>query len=198
MITITEDFLKRKRPLDPEEAEEFDEKHKESLGKMMERRDRARAVMDQKATSVADIASVLEIEEEERQRKNAGEGNQKAGPSTKAGLRRQRIAKKKEKAYAAGVAARVANFEKMLSTPDAVYKVEPPQVEKSEDGAETNNQVKVLWTDVQDAHYAQQWPERVRHGELDQTRDHVMPGQKSSHGPGVLAEDSFNEKKAEQ
>lgn len=179
IITITEDFLNRKRPRDPEEAKKFDEEYEGKVGWIMKKKDRARAVMDQKATSVADIAAVLKIQEDEMRNKPE-EAGQKKVAATKAGQKRQRIARRKEKAYAAAVAERIANFEKSLSTSEEVYKIEAPKDEQSD-------LVKIFWNDVQDAHYAESWPDQVRHGELDQSRDHVMPG----HSAG--ADDAFNE-----
>ena len=184
MITITEEFLNRKRPKDPDDAKEFDEKYEGKVGWLMEKKDRARAVMDQKATSVADIAAVLKIQEDEMKNR-AEKGDQKKVAATKAGQKRQRIARKKEKAYAAAVAERIANFEKSLSTTGEIYKIEVPKDEQSE-----SDLVKIFWNDVQDAHYAESWPDRVRHGELEQSRDNVMPGQSQAYASA--ADDTFS------
>ncbi|KAI9928129.1 hypothetical protein ASPWEDRAFT_50596 [Aspergillus wentii DTO 134E9] len=187
MVTISEQFLNQKRPRDPEEARKFDEKFKDKVGWLMEKKDRARVLMDQKATSVADIAAVLAIQEEEI--KN-GFADGKRGYLTRTARRRRRDARTKEEAKAAEQAERVAEFEKALSTPGVEYKIQEPQ------GGEyaLSEGIKVLWTDVHDARYAQSWPEQVRHGELDLTRQHVIPGQKAIYGTEVLADGSFNEK----
>lgn len=90
-------------------------------------------------------------------------------------------------------AGRIANFEEKLSTGDVEYKVEDTS---KDDIALQGDGVKVLWTDLHDAQFAQAWPERVRHGELELTRDHVMPGQKPIYGAEILANDAFKEKQA--
>lgn len=192
MITITERFLDQKRPRDPEQAKEFDEKYQSKLGWLMEKKDRARAVMDQKATSVADIAAVLAIQEEEV--KN-GFADGKRGYLTRTARRRRREARKKEEQYANEAARRIANFEQTLSNNVVDYRVEDTS---QSDPALQGENVKILWTDLHDAQFAQAWPERVRHGELDLTRDHVMPGQKPIYGVEVLADDAFKEKQAEK
>ena len=232
MITITEEFLARKRPADWKKAEEFDEKMKGKVGKLMEPKDRRKAVMNQKATSVADIAAVLKIQEEELFRANqpggevsgeakedsglimegpegewkeageakegeAGEGEAKEQGEpkkekviTKAYLRRQEVAKKKEEIRAQKVAERIESLEKALSWQHGEVKVKVP--ENVNDG-----QVKVLWVDLQDSQYAESWPGSVIHGELNMTRDHVMPGMKN-YGQDVIAMDNFAEKEKAQ
>lgn len=189
MITITERFLDQKRPRDREEAEEFDEEYEGKVGKLMKKKDRARAVMDQKATSVADIAAVIGIQEQEKE-----EAAQKTGPDgeeklakTKAGQKRQRIAKRRAKAYEEAVKERVENFAKALSTPEVEYKIQVPE-------AVQDDQVKILWTDLQDAKYAQSWPESVRHGELRKmSHGHVMPDQRPGYAENVATEDTLEE-----
>ena len=58
-------------------------------------------------------------------------------------------------------------------------------------------QVKILWNDIHDAHYASSWPERVNHGHLERTADHVMAGQKlivpQEVSDDVLANSDFTE-----
>ncbi|KAF9893238.1 hypothetical protein FE257_011662 [Aspergillus nanangensis] len=191
MVTITEQFLNQKRPRDPEEAKKFDEKFSGKLGWLMEKKDRARIMMDQKATSVADVSAVIAIQEEEI--KN-GFADGKRGFLTRTARRRRREARAKEEAKAAEQANRVAEFEKTLSSPQVEYKIQ-----ESEDATASvleNNGVKILWTDVHDARFAETWSEQVRHGELDLSRDHVMPGQKQIYGVEVLADEEFKEKKA--
>ncbi|KAA8652695.1 hypothetical protein EYZ11_007962 [Aspergillus tanneri] len=188
MITITEKFLDQKRPRDPEEAEKFNEKYEGKVGWLMEKKDRARALMDQKATSVADVAAVLEIQEEEI--KN-GFADGKRGYLTRSARRRRREARKKEQAKAEEQAARVASFEQTLSTTQVEYKIQ--EVEDNSKALE-NNGVKILWTDIHDAQRAESWPERVQHGELDLTRDHVIPGQKPTSNTEILADGRFKER----
>ncbi|KAE8154947.1 transcriptional regulation of mitochondrial recombination-domain-containing protein [Aspergillus avenaceus] len=191
MITITERFLDQKRPRAPEEAKKFDEKYADKIGWLMEKKDRARAVMDQKATSIADVSAVLAIQEEEI--KN-GFADGKRGYLTRTARRRRREARAKETAKATEQTERVEDFEKALSSKDVEYKIQEPEASNGIQG----NGVKILWTDIHDARYAEAWPERVRHGELDLTRQHVIPGQKVAYGVEVLADEPFNEKKPEQ
>ncbi|PIG82735.1 hypothetical protein AARAC_006952 [Aspergillus arachidicola] len=191
MITISERFLDQKRPKDPEGAKKFDEKYANKVGWLMEKKHRARALMDQKATSVADVSAVLSIQEEEIAN---GFADGKRGYLTRTARRRRREARAKEEAKAAEQAERVAKLEKTLSTAEVDYKV---QESESTNGVEGNG-VKILWTDIHDARLAEAWPERVRHGELDLSRDHVMPGQKRNYGVEVLADETFKEKQPEQ
>ncbi|RJE23731.1 hypothetical protein PHISCL_03924 [Aspergillus sclerotialis] len=235
MITITEEFLARKRPSDGKKAEEFDKKMEGKVGKLMEPKDRRKAVMNQKATSVADIAAVLKIQEQEfranqpggevseeakeddgliteglesegkeageakekeegeadqGEAKEEGEPKKKEKVITKAYLRRQEIAKKKEEIRAQKVAERIESLEKALSWHKGEVKVKVP--ENVPDG-----QVRILWMDLQDSQYAESWPESVSHGELQMTRDHVMPGMKN-YGEDVIAMDNFAEKEEAQ
>ena len=192
MITISDRYLDQKRPRDPEQAKEFNEKYQSKIGWLMEKKDRAKAVMDQKATSVADVAAVLAIQEEEVRN---GFADGKRGYLTRSARRRRREARKKEEQYANEVAERVAGFEETLSNNVVDYRVEDTS---ENDPALQGEGVKVLWTDVHDARFAESWPERVRHGELDLTRDHVMPGQKPIYDVEVLADDAFKEKEAKQ
>ncbi|KAL4920547.1 transcriptional regulation of mitochondrial recombination-domain-containing protein [Aspergillus aurantiobrunneus] len=201
MITITEEFLNQKRPRNPEEAREFDEKYNDKVGWLMEKKDRARAVMDQKATSVADISAVLAIQEEEIK---DGFADGKRGYLTRGARRRRRAARKKEEAKAKEHAERVAGLEATLSTEQVTYKIQESQdTPVSAENATTTEKaparsaedpVKILWTDIHNAQYAENWPTRVLHGELDLSRDHVMPGQKPIYGVEVLADKVFKEK----
>jgi hypothetical protein len=191
MIMITEEFLQRKRPRDPEEARKFDKEFKDKIGWIMDKKHRARVLMDQKATSVADVAAVLAIQEEEI--KN-GFADGSRGYLTRTARKRRREGRRKEDEVSQRAAEQVDQFEDLISTEEVEYKIEDPQ--GNGEYAVEDNQVKILWTDLHDAQFAESWPERVRHGELEQTRDHVMPGQKRVGGVDVdvLAEDPFAEK----
>jgi Transcriptional regulation of mitochondrial recombination len=173
MITVTEKFLEQKRPRGPKEAEKFNEKFKNSLGLVMDKKQRARVLMDQKATSVADIAAVLAIQEEEI--KN-GFADGKRGYLTKKARKRRREGLRREQELAERAKERVANFEESLSDQRVQYSIEDHQGNK--EYHPEGNEVKIFWADLHDARYAASWPERVGHGELEQTRGHVMPGQK--------------------
>lgn len=191
MITITDAWIDQKRPRDPKGAEDFLEKYKDKIGRIMPKHHRKRAVMDQKATSVADIAAVLKIQEEEVQN---GFANGKRGYLTPTARKRRRAARAKEEQVAAEQAARVAGLEQALSSEVVEYKV---QETADTTGALEDQGVKILWRDLHDARFAEAWPERVRHGELELSRDHVMPGQKGVRSE-VLAEGEFRERTEQQ
>ncbi|KAL2815177.1 transcriptional regulation of mitochondrial recombination-domain-containing protein [Aspergillus granulosus] len=191
MITITEKYLAQKRPRAPEEAKKFDEKYADKIGWLMEKKDRARAVMDQKATSVADISAVIAIQEEEL--KN-GFGIYQRGRLSHNARRRRAAVRRKDAAMATERAERIAKFEEAISTESTEFKVMEPK-ETDADSVEADT-VKILWTDMHDARFAQSWPVRVVHGELDLSRDHVMAGQKSIKGGELLANYGFKEREA--
>ncbi|RAH56149.1 hypothetical protein BO85DRAFT_424038 [Aspergillus piperis CBS 112811] len=191
MITITDAWIDQKRPRDPKGAEDFLEKYKDKIGRIMPKHHRKRAVMDQKATSVADIAAVLKIQEEEVAN---GFADGKRGYLTPTARKRRRAARAKEEAVANEQAARVAGLEQALSSEVVEYKV---QETKDTSGALEDMGVKILWRDLHDARFAENWPERVRHGELELSRDHVMPGQKGLRSE-VLAEGEFRERTEQQ
>ncbi|KAJ0418438.1 transcriptional regulation of mitochondrial recombination-domain-containing protein [Aspergillus carlsbadensis] len=189
MITITEKYLAQKRPRDPTKVKEFDEKYADKLGWLMEKKDRARAVMDQKATSVADISAVIGIQEKEIQ---DGFGEYNRGPISINARKRRAAARRKEAAKAAEHAERIAKFATAISSPTAEMKVMDPKDAGNADPLEVDT-VKILWNDMHDARYAQSWPMRVVHGELDLSRDNVMAGQKAIKGE-VLASYGFKER----
>ncbi|KAL4795876.1 transcriptional regulation of mitochondrial recombination-domain-containing protein [Aspergillus venezuelensis] len=197
MITITEAFLNQKRPRDPEEAKKFDEDYKGKLGWIMKKEDRARAVMDQKATSVADISAIIAIQEEEI--KN-GFAEYSRGYLTRTARKRRRAALQKNQSIAEEHAKKIAEFENTLSHKEVTYKIQDPEAPAN--GAEVKRSpddlVKILWSDVHNARYAESWPRRVLHGELELSRNHVMPGQKPIAGAiEILADKIFKEKKTE-
>ena len=190
LITITQEWIDRSCPRDPEGAKNFLEKFEKQIGNKMPKNHRARAVMDQKATSVADIAAVLEIQEEEI--KN-GFADGKRGYMTPTARKRRRAARIKEAEIAMTQSARVTVLERMLSNPQVEYKIQ----ESSENTAAlADHQVKILWRDIHDARMAQKWTDRVRHGELDLSRDHVMPGPSKKYNANILVSDEFKEKES--
>lgn len=199
MITITEELLARKRPQDLTKAKEFDEKFKGKVGKLMPPEWRTRVVMDQKATSVADIAAVLAIQEEEI--KN-GFADGKRGYLTRTARKRRREARQKEQEIAAKNAERVAEFEREVLNAKGFLKDQPLELKIQVPDEDVNSeyhlegdQVKILWNDIHDAAYAESWSDRVTHGELRVTRDHVMPGQKLLlYGLDTLANHGFKER----
>ncbi|KAL4887336.1 transcriptional regulation of mitochondrial recombination-domain-containing protein [Aspergillus karnatakaensis] len=188
MITITEKYLDQKRPRHPEQAKKFDEEYADKLGWLMKKKDRARAVMDQKATSVADISAVLAIQEEEIAN---GFGEYSRGYLTKTARRRRREARKRAEKTAAQQAERIEQFKQTLSTKKVTF-----EIAEIKDAAQTESKdtVKILWNDLHNARFAESWPLRVLHGELSLSRDHVMPGQKQLANVGILADKTSPEK----
>jgi hypothetical protein len=174
MITVTEEFLASRRPKDPSDAEEFDRLNKKRIGHPMEKKERARVLMDQKATSVADIAAVLEIQEKEIENGilDKEEWRQKHYRSQR---RRQREAMAQEAERAEQNQARIEALEQQLSEREGV------EVKIGEVGnyPETPGDVKILWRDVHDANYAASWPAKVKHGELEIKRDNIIGGERS-------------------
>jgi Transcriptional regulation of mitochondrial recombination len=208
LITITEKWLERKRPKDVIEAEKWDEENKKTknaVGSIMGKKDRARALMDQKATSVADIAAVLAIQEEELK---SGFASGERGYLTRKARQRRRLGRKLETEASERAATRVQEFEEQLQKLSVQVGLAGVTIEDPtghNEYAVAPEQVKILWTDIYDAHYAKAWPERVSHGHLALHRDHVMPGQErgeaeeSARGEGedgeeILANANFAEK----
>lgn len=199
LVSISKEWLDKRRPKEPEKAKEFDEEYENREGKLMLKRDRARAVMSQKATSVADIAAVIAIQEEEI--KN-GFAQHKREYLTRKARQRRRKAREHEQRVSEAAAKRVAEFEQLIKDVQVdkeniggfeiaralgvrEYDVEPQQV-------------KILWNDIHDAHYAKSWPSRVSHGVLDLSRQHIIPGQKFEENEDILADLDFVEKKPEE
>lgn len=71
MIKVTKEWLDRKRPRDPNEAKKFDKENEWKIGSFLPQKERARVLMDQKVSSVADAAKALDIVLEEEQRRLA-------------------------------------------------------------------------------------------------------------------------------
>ncbi|KAJ5677735.1 uncharacterized protein N7477_003368 [Penicillium maclennaniae] len=194
MITVTKEFLELKRPKNPLEAEEFDKLNKKRIGKPMEKKERARVLMDQKATSVADIAAVLAIQQEEIADGLLAEDG-KRGFLTKKARQRRREARQRETEQAVKNTVRVEALEQQLSEGSGVeVKI------AEEDGAypETIEKVKLLWRDVHDANYAATWPSHVEHGELELKRTTIIGRERQLDGTDeVVTEHEFNELKKE-
>ncbi|EER25151.1 hypothetical protein D8B26_007760 [Coccidioides posadasii str. Silveira] len=178
-ITNTEETLSRKRPRDPLEAKKWDEIWKPRIGQIMMKKDRARVLMDQKATSVADVATVLamqeqkikELEEEGKVYEKMSDKEKKKSLSHKA---RKRLfhARVREKAVEEKVRERIATLERALSKKGIQAKID--EGDELVDHKVADGEVKILWTDLQDAQFAENWPESVRHGELEPVREHIM------------------------
>lgn len=193
LITVTEEFLAAKRPRDSVSAEEFDKENKRRIGKPMEKKERARVLMDQKATSVADVAAVLAIQEKEIE--NGFLDESKRGYLTRKARRRRREARLREATQAAERTARIEALEQHLSSGGVV----DVKIDEKEDGyPDSADVVRVLWRDVQDAHYAESWPGSVQHGELEIKRSHIIGSERQILGSDkVVTEHEFNERKEE-
>ncbi|KAJ5160185.1 uncharacterized protein N7482_007189 [Penicillium canariense] len=174
MITVSEEFLASRRPKDPTDAEEYDRMNKKRIGHPMEKKERARVLMDQKATSVADIAAVLEIQKQEI-KEGLLDKEQWRQKQFRSQRRRQREAMDREAEQAEQHNARIKALEQQLSE-RAGAEVKIGEVG---DYPESPENVKILWRDVHDANYAASWPEEVQHGELELKRDNIIGVERS-------------------
>lgn len=172
MITVTEELLDAKRPKKPSEAEAFDKLNKKRLGLTMEKRERARVLMNQKATSVADIAAVVAIQDEAIAN-GFLERDGRRGYLTRKARQRRRAALEEAAEQAEENEARVEAMEARLSEEkEEDIKIAPTAAPDPENPAV----VKILWRDVHDAKFAQSWSDNVLHGALRLTRDaQIMP-----------------------
>lgn len=176
------------------EAEKFDEENKKYVGKMLTKKERARVLMDQKATSVADIAAVLSIQEKELEEKKVKEQKLKdkileemkqnpkfegltdeelmekmriptRGYLTRKARQRRRLAAKHEEEVSKRAEERVEKFASQLEELTGYSIGDPTGRREYAVGPE---QVRILWSDIHDAHYAKSWPERVSHGRFSE------------------------------
>ncbi|KAJ5894280.1 hypothetical protein N7495_005971 [Penicillium taxi] len=175
MITVTKEFLALKRPKDPAQAEDFDKMHNTRIGVSMTKKERARTLMDQKATSVADIAAVLAIQEEDIANGFLSE-DRKRGKLTRKAAKRRRDAAAYQAVKHEEYANRIAALEANLSEKSGV---EVKIGTKSGEFPETADSVKLLWRDIHDAHFAEKWPISAVHGELEITRGDMIGSEKN-------------------
>ncbi|OJD19984.1 hypothetical protein ACJ73_08600 [Blastomyces percursus] len=197
MITASEEseILTRQRPRDPAEAKKWDEEWKIRMenNHILGKRLRARVLMDQKATSVADVAAVLALQEqkmkEEREREareselenEEKDGGEEEGESVHLGDRDKsgkKISKKRRKRMRAAIRAqqeleketmeKISDLERMLGV-----KIDPSQA-LSKYHIVNEGEVKMFWTDLHNLQYAESWPKNVIHGQLKGSRDHIM------------------------
>ncbi|KAM5463905.1 hypothetical protein MauCBS54593_007350 [Microsporum audouinii] len=178
LITNSKESLEKKRPQDLAEAKKWDQTWNPRIGQIMMKKDRARVLMDQKATSVADAAAVLTIQAKREQKQHEQEENEgeKGEPQEKklSHKARRRVirAQKRQQAHEELVRKRINELEKSMSNRGIQAKVDMEGEladYKVEEGA-----VKLLWTDLQDAQYACSWPDIVQHGELEPNREHII------------------------
>jgi hypothetical protein len=174
MITVTKEYLDSKRPADPRDHEEWDNHNMGRLGQIMKKKERAQVLMNQKATSIADLAFVLQKHTEDI---TVGlPGFSKSGYKTLKARKRRRAALAAEAKLAEERAAQISSLEEQL------------QVEISPDHSKpAPNTVKILWQDVFDAQHAKSWPDFITHGQLRWTRNHII-GQED-----IIADGSFEE-----
>ncbi|KAJ5653903.1 hypothetical protein N7490_000906 [Penicillium lividum] len=191
MITVTEEFLAAKRPKDPNQAEIFDKMNKKRLGNTMEKKERARVLMNQKATSVADVAAVLSIQQEEIANGLLSRDGSR-GYLTRKARQRRREALHEDAERAKEGAARIGALEEQLSQRSGEV-VKIGEVEGI--NPQTPETVKILWQDVHDAHYAESWVPNVQHGKLERTRNSIIAGELRLDNPDVIADNEFKELK---
>ncbi|KAJ5243004.1 uncharacterized protein N7469_001331 [Penicillium citrinum] len=194
MITVTKEYLDKKRPKDPLAAEEFDKMNKKRIGHPMEKKERARVLMDQKATSVADIAAVLAIQEKAIAN-GLLEQTSKRGYLTRKARQRRRAALERLARQQQWNAEHIAALEKRMSDLSG-DDVEIGEVD-GEYPADAKD-VKILWRDVHDAYFAESWPADVQHGELELKRSAIIGSELRPEGEEVVTEHEFNERKEKQ
>ncbi|KAI5298745.1 hypothetical protein KEM55_002993 [Ascosphaera atra] len=201
-IKITKEWLDKKRPRDLIEAEQFDEEYEWRIGKFLDKKTRARILMDQKESSVADVAEALRIVKEEEDAKKQPQNKEakekkKLSRKAKAKLKMQ---KQREKIHDKETRRRLADLEAQLSKEmtthaerahrklakkvldDVQAQQQPPKYEvkiseADEETAHANppaDEIRMFWVDVEDANYAKDWPSYVYHGKLSPNREHII------------------------
>lgn len=184
MITVTKEYLESKRPTDLRDQKQWDKENMGRVGHIMMKKERAYALMNQKATAIADVAFVLQ-----KQREHILEGfpeSSKSGYKTVKARKRRRAALADDAAKAEARAGEVAMLEDQL------------EVEISADqNAPQEHTVKILWQDTYDAQYAKYWPDYIEHGQLRWTRNHII-GQEDLpvSGEEIIADGTFEEASA--
>ncbi|KLJ11210.1 hypothetical protein EMPG_13498 [Blastomyces silverae] len=206
MITASEEseILTRQRPRDPAEAKKWDKEWKIRMEKhhILSKRLRARVLMDQKATSVADVAAVLALQEQkmkeeqeqeareselENEDEEGGEEEEEGGEEGKGkegveiGDRDKsgkKISKKRRKRMRAAIRAQ-QELEKetmaKISDLERMLGVKiDPELPLSEHHIVNEGEVKMFWMDLHNLQYAESWPKNVIHGQLKGGRDHIM------------------------
>lgn len=192
-ITVTDEFLERKRPRDPLEIENFEEEWSRQRGKIMNRKMRARVLMDQKATSVADVAAVLAIQcqeaespEDETESPSAESGSKDGKKLSNRTLRRRKQTRQKQEEQAATVRQRIAELEQHLSRSERAQVRVVDSTPETEHMTVPEGEVRVFWVDPHDAQYAQEWPKHVVHGQLKPMGGHIIDYH-LAEGPSVVA-----------
>lgn len=181
MITVTKEFLDAKRPTDPRDHKEWDAHNMGRIGHIMKQKERAKVLMDQKATAIADVAFVLE--KHSLAITEGLPGYTKTGYKTLKARKRRRAALKAAEELAAERAENISSLEEQLQ---AEIRADLSQPE--------SQQVKILWQDLYDAQYAKEWPEFITHGQLRFTRNHLI-GHEDAEGTDVITDGTFEEAK---
>lgn len=184
MITVTKEYLDSKRPADLRDQKQWDKENMNREGQIMMKKERAYALMNQKATAIADIAFVLQKHKEHIL--GGVPDSTKGGYKTVNARRRKRAALAQEAEQAEARAEEVASLEDQLA------------VEISTDhNAPKERTVKILWQDTYDAQHAKFWPNYIEHGQLRWTRNHII-GQEDVVGSGeIIADGAFEEVSAQ-
>jgi hypothetical protein len=178
MITVTKEYLDHMRPADPRDQKEWNEHNMGRLGQIMKKKERARVLMNQKATSIADVAFVLQ--KHMRDITIGLPGFAKGGYKTLKARKRRRAALSAEEKLAEERAEQIASLEEQL---DAVISADLSKPE--------SKTVKILWQDMYDAQHAKNWPHFITHGQLRWTRNHII-GQEEGAAE-IVADGSFEE-----
>ncbi|KAJ5966186.1 hypothetical protein N7481_012900 [Penicillium waksmanii] len=192
---LREFSLQRQLAPPAEMITEFDKINLKRIGQTMEKRERARVLMNQKATSVADIAAALNIQDKAIANGLLDEASKRGYLTRKARQRRraalERMAKHQE-----------WNQEHIAALEQRFADLSGEEVEIGEaDGEYPENakDVKILWRDVHDAYFAESWPADVQHGELELKRTHIIGAELRPEGSDeVVTEHQFNERKEDQ
>ncbi|KAI1917792.1 hypothetical protein LOZ65_005012 [Ophidiomyces ophidiicola] len=212
-ITNTTESLARRRPRDPLAARQWDATWTPRLGQIMPKKLRARALMDQKSTSVADLAAVRALHaptlaqthplpDPDLQRQLADRQKKKSLSHT--ARKRLVAARAREAAVEDRVRQRIATLERALSRQAKGKGVAAAAAVRVDDRAVLGahavepGQVKVLWTDLHDAVHAADWPPFVMHGELAPVRDHVIGDTLKSEVPELGLQERQPEKEKEE
>ncbi|KAK2798631.1 hypothetical protein FQN50_008789 [Emmonsiellopsis sp. PD_5] len=197
LITATEDnaIVARKRPRDPLEAKKWDEEWKPRFERkdILNKKLRAKVLMDQKATSVADVAAVLEMLEQEAAKAEkkallkdaaAAKDGEEGGVVQKvSNSRRKRLAqaRRKEQQIEEAAMERIRRLEHRLTSWAVGGKKGKVALRFDRNNAPTEHhivqegEVKVFWNDLFNSQFAREWPKSVIHGQLKPTASHIMP-----------------------
>lgn len=161
MITVTEAYLDSIRPADPREHKEWNERNMSRVGQIMQKKERAKVLLNQKATSIADVAFALQQNAEHII--NGHPGPAKPGYKTLKARKRRRAALNAAEELAEKRSEQISALEEQLQA----------QV-RADTSSPAEGKVRILWDDIYDAQHAEEWPEYIDHGQLRWTRNHII------------------------